>query len=220
MTATNRKDADIQKDILAELKWAPEVKETDIGVIVKNGAVTMTGTVPSYFDKEAAKRAAKRVKGVRAIADEIEVKLFPEMAGTDEDIAERIARIFEWNTQIPGDDIQADVRNGAVTLSGNVDWQYQKNYAERQVEGVKGVKSVSNTINIRKRVAAYDVKKEIIQALHRHATVEAANVNVAVVDGTVTLTGEIDNYFDMNLVENAAWAAPGVSKVVDKLRVA
>ncbi len=220
MTATNRKDADIQKDILAELKWAPEVKETDIGVIVKNGAVTLTGTVPSYFDKEAAKRAAKRVRGVRAMADEIEVRLFPEMAGTDEDIAERIARIFEWNTQIPGDDIKAEVRNGTVTLNGDVDWQYQRNYAERQVEGVKGVKSVLNTINIRKRAAAYDVKKEIIQALHRHATVEAANVNVAVVDGTVTLTGEIDNYFDMNLVENAAWAAPGVSKVVDKLRVA
>lgn len=220
MTATKRKDADIQKDIIAELKWCPEVEETEIGVIVKDGAVTLTGTVPKYSDKEAAKKAAKRIKGVRAIADEMEVKLAYQMEGSDEEIAHRIANIFSWNSQIPGDDVKAEVRNGIVSLSGEVDWQYQKNTVQSYVKDIKGVKSVLNNIKIRERANAGDIKNEIVKALHRHATIEADHVKVMVEGSTVTLTGDVDTYFDMDLVEDAAWAAPGVTKVVDKLRVA
>jgi osmotically-inducible protein OsmY len=220
MTATKRKDSDIQKDILAELKWTPEVEETEVGVIVQDGAVRLTGIVPSWSDKEAAKRAAKRIKGVRAVADDMEVKSPYQREGSDEEIAHRIARIFEWNYQIPGDDLKAEVNNGIVSLSGDVDWQYQKNYAQRQVEGIKGVKSVLNSIKIRQRASAGDIKNEIVKALHRHATIEADHVKVMVEGSTVTLTGDVDTYFDMDLVEDAAWAAPGVTKVVDKLRVA
>jgi osmotically-inducible protein OsmY len=219
MTATHRKDSDIKTDIIDELKWAPEIQETEIGVIVKNGAVILAGTVSKYAEKEAAKHAAKRIKGVKAVADEIEVKLPSQMIGSDEEIAHHIANIFEWNTQIPGDDIKASVRKGIVTLSGEVDWQYQKNYVKQHIQGIKGVKSVMNDIIIRKRATARDVKNEIVRALHRHAGLEAANVNVSVVNGTVTLDGKVDTYYDMDVVEDAVWAAPGVTHLVDKLRV-
>tara|TARA_R110002124_G_scaffold233406_1_gene398690 strand:- start:58933 stop:59601 length:669 start_codon:yes stop_codon:yes gene_type:complete len=219
MTTTHRKDSDIKADIIEELKWAPEVEETQIGVIVADGAVTLTGTVSKYSYKEAAKLATKRIKGVKAIADEIEVKLPAQMAGSDEEIAHHIANIFEWNIQIPGEDIKATVRNGIVSLSGEVDWQYQKNYVKQHIQGIKGVKSVMNNILIRKRATAENVKNEIVKALHRHAGLEAANVNVSVANGTVTLNGKVDTYFDMDVVEDAAWAAAGVTQVVDKLRV-
>lgn len=220
MTATQRKDSDIQKDIMAELKWAPEVEETEVGVTVNDGAVTLTGIVPKYSDKEAAKRAAKRIKGVRAVADEMDVKLPWQMKGTDEEIAHRISNIFAWHSQIPGDDVKAEVRNGMVSLSGDVDWQYQKTYIQNMVQGIAGVKAVVNSISIRKRATSKDVKHEIVKALHRHAGLEASNVNVSVQGDTVTLNGEVDTYFDMDIVEDAAWAAPGVTKVVDKLRIA
>src|SRR5579885_590716 len=134
---THRIDTDIQKDILAELKWDPQVRETDIGVIVKDGAVTLKGSVPFYSHKYAAKNAVKRIRGVRALVDEIEVHSVHQMEGSDKDIAEHIAHLFEWNTQIPGDDIRADVDRGTVILSGEVDWQYQRDYAQKQVETIK-----------------------------------------------------------------------------------
>lgn len=219
MTQT-RKDSDIQKDILNELKWEPSVKETDIGVIVKEGAVTLTGFVPSYMDKLSAMRATKRISGVRAIADEIEVRLPAQMEGSDEEIALRIAHIFDWSSYISAEDIKAEVRKGIVTLSGDVDWQYQKNYAQSQLVTIKGVKSIINNINIRKRAAILDVKHEIEAALRRHANIEASKVNVAITGGTVTLSGDIDSYPERDLVENAVWSAPGVVKVVDNLHVA
>lgn len=218
MTVT-RKDSDIQKDILAELKWEPQVKETDIGVIVKNGAVTLTGTVPSYMDKLSANRAARRINGVRAIADEMEVKLPYEMAGTDEDIAQHIIRAFNWNTQIP-DTIKAEVRDGIVTLTGAVDWQFQRDAAQNQVDNIQGVKSVINDIELRKRVAERDVKSKIESALHRYANTAASKINVTVNGSTVTLNGDVHNYAEIDMIRNAAWAAPGVTRVVDLLQVA
>lgn len=215
-----RKDSEVKKDIMDELKWDPTVKDTDIGVIVKDGAVTLTGTVPSYADKVAAHSAAKRISGVRAIADKIEVRLPSQMQGTDEDIARRIALAFEWNVQIPADSIKAEVRNGIVTLSGVVDWQFQRNDAQKQVEGIRGVKSVINSIHLRKRATTLDVKREIEQALHRHADVEASKIRVSVSGGEVTLNGDVDSYYEMDLVEDAAWATEGVTRVIDNLRIA
>jgi osmotically-inducible protein OsmY len=215
-----RKDSDIKKDILDELKWSSQVYETEIGVIVNDGAVTLTGTVPRYNDKEGAKNAAKRIKGVRAIADEIEVKLPIDMEESDEEIAHRISYILKWNSNIPGEKIQATVRQGVVNLSGEVDWGHQKNQVKKLVEDIKGVKMVFSSINLAKKTTSKDVKHEIVKALHRHVNFEADRINVSVENGTVTLDGEVDNYFDLDLVEDAAWSAFGVTKVVDKLRVA
>lgn len=216
---THRSDIDIKKDILLELRWDPEVKETDIGVIVKDGAVTLTGKVPLFSHKYAATRASKRVKGVRAIVDEIEVKLPREMEGSDEGIAQHIARTFEWNVQIPADDIEAEVKNGVVTLSGEVERHYQRSYIQRQIEDTKGVRSVINNIRIRKLTTVSDVKGEIVKALHRHANVEAGRVQVAVANGTVTLSGTVDSYWEKDLIKNAAWKMAGVTRVVDNMMI-
>lgn len=218
ITSVNRVDADIKKDILAELKWDPEIDETDIGVTVKDGSAVLMGTVSSYFQKTAANLAAKRIRGVRSIADEIEVKLPYQMEGSDEDISQRISDLFEWNAQIPADDIKSVVRSGIVTISGDVDWQYQKNYIQKQVEDIKGVRSVINNINLRKKATASDIKNEIMRALYRHASVEASRVNVSIDGGTITLTGIVDNYFEKDLIKNAAWSAAGVTKVIDNLK--
>lgn len=220
MTSTKRKDADIKKDILDELSWrTPQVNADDIGVIVDDGAVRLTGIVPYWYQKDAVKKAVKRIKGVCAIVDDIEVKLPSQLEGSDEDIAHRIAKLFDWNIQIPGDDIDADVHEGRVTITGEVNWQFQRNYVQRQIEGIKGVKSVLNNITLRKQSSSSDIKNEIIKALHRHASLEAKNVKVSVAGGTVTLEGNVDNYFDLDLIEDAVWAAPGVQKVVDKMSV-
>lgn len=218
--ATHKTDSQIKQDVIAELKWTPEVKETDIGVIVKDGAVTLTGTVPHYVQKAAACRAAARVKGVRAIAEDIEVKLPCETKGTDKDIAEHIARIFEWNSVVPADNVKAEVLGGYVTLKGEVDWQYQRDYAERQIEAVKGVRKVINNMTLRTRASEDNVRREIVQSLHRHASIAGGRVSVLVKDGTVTLNGDVDSYYEKMLVNNAAWQAAGVSKVVDHLVIA
>jgi osmotically-inducible protein OsmY len=214
-----RTDSDIKQDILTELKWDPEVSETEIGVVVKDGAASLKGNVPAYSHKYAAVRAVKRIRGVRAVADEIEVKTPVQLEGSDEDIAHRIARLFEWNVQIPGDSLKAEVRKGVVTLTGEVDWRYQRGYAEMQVRDIKGVKSIMNNINIRKRAILPDIKNEIMKALHRHASIEAGRVKVSESNGTVTLSGTVGNYFEKDMIEDAVWAAQGVTKVIDKLEV-
>lgn len=213
-------DENLKENILSELNWEPAVTEAEIGVTVKNGAVTLTGTVPSYLEKIAAKRAARRVAGVRAIADEIEVHLPCETMATDEEIAQRIAQVIEWNTQIPTDDVKAEVRNGMVTLSGDVDWNFQRTYSHRQIEGIKGVISVTNNIRVRERPAAQDVKQKIEHALHRHADIEASRISLSVKDGTVTLSGNVESFAEKDEIVDAAWSALGVRKVIDNLSIA
>ena len=215
-----KSDVKLKEDVLGELDWEPAVTEAEIGVTVKDGAVTLTGTVPSYLEKVAAKRAARRVSGVRAIADEIEVRLITETGTTDEEIAQRIAHVLEWNTQIPTDEVKAEVRKGMVTLSGDVDWNFQRTYTHRQVEGIHGVVSVTNNIHVRQRPAAQDVKKKIEHALHRHADVEALKVSLSVKDGIVTLSGEVDSFAEKDEIVDAAWSALGVQSVVDNLSIA
>jgi len=214
---THRTDTAIKQDILDELKWDPKVTETEIGVTVKDGAVTLTGNVPLYSHKYAAHQAAKRIKGVRVIVDEVQVEIPSLMVGSDPDIAKHIAHIFEWNTQIPADKIKAEVKNGYVTVSGEVDWQYQRNYIQKLVEDVKGVRAVINSINIRKRAAVPDIRDAIVKALHRHAGVEADRIGILTFNGQVTLTGNVDSYLERDLIENAVWATPGVTEVLDYL---
>jgi len=215
----SRHDAEVKDDVLLELEWEPGVREEAIGVTVHEGTVTLMGKVSAYFEKQAAVTAAKRVAGVRAVADEIEVWLPEDMVGTDEDIAHRIARIFEWNAQIPQDGIRAEVSEGVVTLTGEVDWNFQRDEAERQVERLIGVVSVFNEIGIRDRTSPDDVKGRIVETLHRYADLEASRLHVSSEDGTVTLSGEVGNFDEMDKIEEAAWAVPGVKMVVNQLTV-
>jgi len=219
-THIHRSDSEIKKDIHAELKWDPKVNETEVGVIVKDGAVTLTGVVSNFSQKKTVRNVAKRIRGVRAIADDMEVKLPDQAAGSDKDIAERIARIFEWNSLITENNIKAEVRGGYVTLSGAVDWQYQREYAQKQIEFITGIKFINNNILLRKPINADDIKNKIVKALHRHAQIEAANVSVLAKDDMVTLSGHVDTYIEKDLIEKTVWSAPGVHKVIDKLVVA
>ena len=215
-------DKELQADVLAELKWDPRIQSNQIGVIAKDGAVTLTGFVQTYAEKVAAERAAKRVNGVKAIAENVEVKMPAEMRTTDEGIAERIAQIFKWNSTLRNTDIQAEVRHGYVTLTGEVDWGYERQAAANRVEELQGVAGIFNEIKIRQQasaVAARDVQRQITSALHRHANVEAAKVQVTVADGKVTLDGTIDAYHERELIEDAVWATAGVKQVVDNLSV-
>lgn len=215
-------DEQLQTDVLAELKWDPRIQSNEIGVIAKDGAVTLTGMVHTYAEKLAAERAAKRVKGVRAIAENINVKLPTQMRTTDEGIAGRVAQILQWNGTLRNTDIQAEVSNGYVTLSGEVDWTYQKQVAASRIEELQGVAGIFNQIKVRQKAApvgARDVQKQITSALHRHANVEASNIRVSVADGKVTIDGSIDAYFERELIEDAVWATAGVKQVVDNLTV-
>ena len=214
-----RSDEQIRDDILAEIDFDPKVEATDIGVTVKDGAVTLHGTVHSYFEELAVVRAAKRVKGVHAVVEEIKIKPLSSTEIDDEDIAKRIAQLCEWNAMFRKYDIKAEVKNGRVTLSGTVDWQYQSADIREHVSGLRGVTGVTNAITIRPNASKVDVQRKIAAALHRSATLESSKINVEVLNGTVTLKGHVKAWYERQLAENAAWSAPGVTKVVDNIQV-
>lgn len=213
------RDEQIKSDIVEELEWDPRVQASDVGVTVKDGAVTLTGTIKSFPAKIAAEQAAKRVKGVRAIAEEIVVRLIRDKSDTDDDIARRIAHVLDWSIAIPDHNIIAEVSQGRVKLTGDVDWQYQRTKVMRQVAEIRGVVGVTNNIRIRPRATDPEVKRAIVSALHRHASIEASKVEVAIVDGKVTLSGDVDATIEKELIEDAAWSALGIMEVFNHLRV-
>ena len=215
-----RIDLDIKSDIEDELLWDPRVTETEIGVIVDDGVVTLTGTVDSLPTKWAAEEAALRVKGVKAVANDVEVRIPDASERSDEDIARAAAAALEWNVTIP-EGVQATVDNGWVTLSGQVEWQYQKSAAKNAVEKLTGVKGVFNNITVKTKAQAStsDVKKKIESTLARHASLDAKAITVKTHDGTVTLEGTVHSWAERNAVEDAAWSAPGVTEVEDRLVV-
>lgn len=212
-------DAQLKQDVLDELTWDPKVGATDIGVIVKDGIVTLTGHLGSYAEKDAAEKAAQRVKGVRVLATELNVRLATPFKRTDSDIAGAAQRALDWNTLVPGT-VQAKVEKGWLTLKGEVQWDYQRREAERAVRYLNGVVEVSNTITVKPTVAAGDLKKGIQEALKRHADREAEEIQVFVDGSRVTLRGKVDSFADMNATIGAAWAAPGVAGVTNELTVA
>ncbi|NNE40729.1 MAG: BON domain-containing protein [Marinicaulis sp.] len=219
-----KEDERIRNDIQEEIAWDPRVKTTDIGVTVKNGAVRLTGTVASYAERYAAETAAKRVKGVHAVAEDIEISLPNDDKVTDEVIAERISNLLEWNVIIPDPHIQAEVRNGYVTLTGEVDWNFERDTIKNQVIHMYGVRGVDNRVMLRKKaqkkqVSERDIKYQITRALHRNADLEKSKINIAVDGNKVTLTGDINANYEKALIERAAWSAQGVMQVVDNLRV-
>ncbi len=212
-------DERIRDDILEEITFDPRVRSTDIGVTVKNGAVRLTGAVASYSERLAAENAAKRVKGVHAIAEDIEVMPAAGARETDETIAQRISNLLEWNIIVPDADVKAEVRNGFVTLTGEVEWNFERETIKNQIAHLAGVRGIDNRIQLKSRVSEKDVSRKVARALHRNAELEKSKIDIAVDGGKVTLSGNVKAFYEKELIEDAAWAAPGVTEVVDNLRV-
>jgi osmotically-inducible protein OsmY len=217
-TSAPRTDHELQQAVWSELDWTPEVDASHIGVAVTSGAVTLTGEVPSYSALLAAKKAALRVRGVTALADDLTVHYIGGPV-TDTDIAEAALSALRANSMVPQDTVKVEVRNHAITLTGNVDWNYEREAAAHIVEHLRGVKTVQNLITLNDRASAFDTKTRIKHAIARQAALDAEKILVEV-DGTeVTLTGSVANWNERKAAGKAAWASPHVTAVHNKLDV-
>ncbi|GES40761.1 BON domain-containing protein [Rhizobium dioscoreae] len=212
-------DITLRQNILDELEFEPKVDAAEIGVTARDGVITLTGHVGTYAEKDAAEKAARRVKGVRAIAQEIDVRILGPRRTDDDDIARRAVKILDWNISIPKQMVQIRVCKGVVTLTGNVEWQYQKNAAAAAVRDLAGVVGVSNLIEVVPGISADDVKKRIENALERDAELEARAIQVDVSGGKVTLKGKVRTWSERRAAERAAWSAPGVCALDDQLAI-
>ena len=213
-------DFQLQHDVQAELQWQPSVDAAHIGVAAKDSIVTLTGQVAHYVEKTAAEDAAKGVYGVKAVANDIVVELLASSRRTDQDIAEAAVNAMNWDFEVPTDKIKVIVKNGWVTLEGNVDWQYQKDAAKRCVQYLMGVTAVTNLIAITPTVKWTDVKSKIEDAFRRNAELDARRIGVDTYNGMVTLNGSVSSWAERDSAVMAAWGAPGVTSVDDQLAVA
>lgn len=212
-------DMDLRQDILDELEFEPSIDASDIGVTVENGTVTLMGHVPTYTQKRTAENVVKRIRGVRAIAQEIEVRPTGAHLTADDEIAKRAVSSLGWNSSVPTGAVQVKVEAGLISLTGKVKWQFEKHAAEQSVRNLTGVKGVLNLIEIIPAASPSDVRLRIENALRRYAELEAKGIQVRVDDRKVTLDGKVHTWAERQAVENAAWAAPGVSLVVDHIAI-
>ena len=212
-------DAQLKQDVESELRWDPSVTFDQVKVTADDGVVTLRGSVPHYFEKNSAEKAAQRVSGVRAVTDELEVELFPEYQRSDSEIAKAALDALGWNYSAP-EGVKVTVDKGWLTLQGEAEWDYERNAAKDAVANLMGVRGVSNNITIKSRVQASDVKTKIEDALKRSAETEGRNINVTVSGSRVSLSGKVQSFSDMEDARMAAWSAPGVTMVDDDLTIA
>lgn len=213
-------DNQLQTDVIAELHWDPSINPADIGVEVKDGVVTLSGHVSSFAEKWSAEHAAQRVSGVMALAVEMDVNLFGLGKRTDADIASSAESVLTWTTFLPKESVKVMVEDGWVTLSGDVDWEYQRVSALNAISSLMGVKGIIDHIKIATKVSKILVKSDIEAALKRRATKDAQNITVEVDGNDVTLRGKVHSWSERELATDSAWCTPGVNKVKDYMTIA
>jgi osmotically-inducible protein OsmY len=215
-----KSDSQLQHDVLEELKWAPEFDHSHIGVTARNGVITLTGYVPDYVQKVAAEKAARRVFGVEGIAQDIEVRYASDPKTSDAEIAERILNLFRWDVAIPDARLKVKVEHGYVTLTGQVDWNYQREAASKAAGRISGVRAVSNLIEVEAHSSSFDIRERIMAAFKRSSALDASALDINVQGGTVKLSGHVRGWDERRIAENAAWSAPGVTRVEDNIVLA
>jgi osmotically-inducible protein OsmY len=212
-------DLEIQKDVLEELKWEPLITASEIGVAVKKGVVTLSGIVDSYLKKTTAEKATKRVNGVKAVAEDIIVKSIGSFIKTDTEIAQAALNALKWNNAINEEKIKIKVEDGVVTLDGEVEWEFQKIAAQRQIENLIGVRRILNNVTLKTSIPAKDLKLKISNAFHRSATLDSEKILIETSGNKVILKGNVRSWAEKNDAENAVWSAPGVTKVDNQLEI-
>ena len=212
-------DNQIQKDVMDELKWQPELNSSEIGVAVKNGVVTLSGEVDTYLKKLAAEKAVKKISGVKAIAEDIQIGVSPAYNKTDAEIAAAVVNALKWHTGVQDEKIKIKVENGYVTLDGEAEWEYQRNNAKAAIQNLTGVRGVYNLISLKPRISAADIENKIMSAFKRNAATDAEKITAEVIGNKVILHGTVRSLVEKDDAINAAWYGPGVTSVESRLEI-
>jgi len=214
-----KSEMEIQKDVIEQLKWEPFLNAAQIGVAVKNGIVTLSGQVDAYSKKILAEKTTKKVAGVKAIAEDIQVGISPVYKKTDTEIAEAVVNALKWHTMIPDEKIKVSVEDGNVKLEGDVEWEYQRNQAKTAIENLTGVRFVTNLVAVKPKITPYELQQKINSSFQRSANIDSARITAEVLGSKVTLRGKVRSFSEKEDAENAVWSAPGVVSVENKLLI-